>query len=405
MKDCVNINPENLNINGYSRDYINYIDISSIDNSTFLIKNIKQINISNLPSRARRIVKRNDIIISTVRPYLKAFSKILLKHDNYICSTGFAVLRVKRELDYEYLFQYVLSQKFVNYMISQMVGSSYPAVNMSDVKVAPVIVPPLEEQQKIASILSNVDDIIIETQNVIENLKLIKKGLMQHLFTQGIGHTEFKEMKWGKIPKEWDIQKLSKVVVEGDGLKRGPWGGSVKKEYFVKTGYKIYEQKCVIKNDFSLGNYYIDEEKFQELKQFEIESGDLLMTAAGTLGVIAIVPNGIEQGIYNQAIIRIRLNEDILNKLFFKYFLKSDFLNKLIKRFTFGSAIKNFASIKILSSVQIPIPPLNEQERIIQIFKSIDDKIENEKYYDNKLKIIKNGLMQDLLTGKVRVIL
>ena len=211
LKDCVSINPENLNINEINEDFINYVDIASIDNSTFQIKEVKKIPISDIPSRARRVIKENDVIISTVRPYLKAFSKVNKEQDNFICSTGFAVLRAKEGLNYEYLFQWILNQKFVNYMISQMVGSSYPAVNMSDVEIAPIILPLLNEQIRIGSILSNVDLLILKTQKMINNLQVLKRGLMQRLLTEGIGHTEFKETRLGKIPKEWEILKLKEI--------------------------------------------------------------------------------------------------------------------------------------------------------------------------------------------------
>ncbi len=265
-----------------------------------------------------------------------------------------------------------------------------------------ILVPPLSEQQNIVAILENVDNLIRTTQRLIEKLQEWKRGLMQRLFTEGIDHNEFQETKLGRIPKEWNIFKIKDIVQKKDGLKRGPWGGSIKKAFFVPNGYKIYEQKVVINNDFSLGNYYINEEKYKELSNFEIKMGDILMTAAGTIGLVEIVPEGIEPGIYNQALIRIRNNEKV-QKEFLRYFLLSDLLQRLLIGFSDGAALKNLASIKILQNIPILLPPIIEQEKICDIMKDADIQISTEEIYLTLLKKTKKGLMQVLLMGKKRV--
>lgn len=378
LKDCATINPENLNINDINEDFINYVDIASIDSSTFQIKEVKRIPISDIPSRARRVIKENDVIISTVRPYLKAFSKVNMEHDNFICSTGFAVLRAKEGLNYEYLFQWILNQKFVNYMISQMVGSSYPAVKMSDVETAPIIIPPLNEQIRISSILSNVDEIIIYSQKIINQLNLLKKGLMQRLFTEGIGHTEFKETILGKIPKEWEVIRLKETINLSSGKVRPK---DFRLERLNEYLYPIYGGNGIL--GFS--------------KQCLIDFDTIIIGRVGEYCGAIHFSNGKSWISDNAMYIKEFLRTDI-NKKYLTNILKILDLNKYKKR-----SGQPLISQSIIYSQFIPIPPFDEQRKIVAILNNVDNIIEKENVYHEGLKNVKKGLMQNLLTGKKRV--
>jgi len=368
-------------------------------NGKYILSTLRRITRLGLEKSSARLIPSNSLLLTS-----RASIGYCAINKTEICTNqGFQNIVPNKWIKVDFLYYMMQSHLAQRQLARSAYGSTFREVPNKDMKKIKILVPSIPEQQKITSYLSKLDDIINLTRKIIDQLQALKKGLMQCLFSEGIGHTEFKEMRLGRIPKEWEILKIRNVVNKKDGLKRGPWGGSVKKEYFVPSGYKVYEQKCIIKNNFTLGHYYIDEKKFQELKQFEIKSGDLLMTAAGTLGRFSIVPLGIEPGIFNQAIIRIRINEDVMKKLFFKYLFESDYLLKIIRRFTFGSAIQNFASINILSSIPMPVPSLSEQQKIIDILTSCDSKIKSEVLYKERLKKTKKGLMQDLLTGKKRV--
>jgi len=182
-----------------------------------------------------------------------------------------------------------------------------------------------------------------------------------------------------ELPEGWRWVKLEDVVIPNNGIKRGPWGGSIKKEYFVPFGYKVYEQKNVINRTFTLGHYYIDEKKFQELKDFEVKPGDVLITAAGTLGKIAIVPNGIERGIINQALIRIRLKERIVLPTFFVYLFEHYAERNVFSEFSRGGVLKNLASTRELRKLPIPLPPLSEQKRIVAKLDEVSKRLEEAK--------------------------
>ena len=109
-----------------------------------------------------------------------------------------------------------------------------------------------------------------------------------------------------ELPEGWEYVKLTDIVgKEKTSIKRGPFGSALKKAFFVDSGYKVYEQKNAIKDDFSLGEYYITEEKFNELKGFEVKGGDIIISCSGTIGKISVAPMNIKQGIINQALLKL----------------------------------------------------------------------------------------------------
>jgi len=182
LKNVTQINKNNISTSTPEDYEIEYIDISSINNIG-KIKETTFYNYGNAPSRAKRLVNIDDVIVSTVRPYLKSFSIINEDKENLVCSTGFAVLTPKSNMETEYIYYFVWSNHFVNYMRRLMRGTSYPAVNKNDVANTFIPVPPLKEQKKIASILSSVDAKIQKEEEYKAKLERLKKGLMQKLLT------------------------------------------------------------------------------------------------------------------------------------------------------------------------------------------------------------------------------
>jgi len=210
--------------------------------------------------------------------------------------------------------------------------------------------------------------------------------------------TNFKQTEVGTFPKDWDIVTINDVI---ENIKRGPFGGSIKKEIFVKQGYKIYEQKNVIKNNFELGSYYIDENKFNELKSFSIQKDDVLLTAAGTIGKFAIVPENFQPGIINQALIKITLCKEKIDVIYFVNLLQHKIFKKLIQEKSHGATMKNISSIKELKSIKIPLPSIKEQQKIADVL-SIAVSIINQ--YDviiQKTQLLKNGIMQKLFKNGI----
>lgn len=169
------------------------------------------------------------------------------------------------------------------------------------------------------------------------------------------------------------------LLQKKDGLIKGPFGGDIKKSLFVpKTddAYKVYEQGVVLKNDVQFGDYYISKEHFEKsLRRFEVKSGDILMTGAGTLGKLFFVPEIHPKGVINQALLRIRLNESIITPSFFKYYFKY-YIEAIISRLNGDSVIPNLPPLPIIKSTEIDIPVVSTQKSIAKVLSDLDAKIE-----------------------------
>lgn len=173
--------------------------------------------------------------------------------------------------------------------------------------------------------------------------------------------------------------KFRDILIANDGIVKGPFGGDIKKAYFVpkaENTYKVYEQGVVYSKDCSFGTYYIDSTRYEKLKRFSISTGDILITGAGTLGELYVVPEKHEEGVINQALIRIRVDENVIDKEFFLFYFKW-YLKNIVCRINGDSVIPNLPPLNILKEMDIDIPDIRYQKQIGKILKVIDDKIES----------------------------
>lgn len=179
-----------------------------------------------------------------------------------------------------------------------------------------------------------------------------------------------------ELPKGWNnIAYLPEIVLrEKNAIKRGPFGSALKKSFFVKDGYKIYEQKNVIRNNFEIGDYYINEQKFNELEDFEIKPNDILISCSGTIGKIVVVPQNIKRGIINQALLKLSLNNQKVLNDYFVYFFKNYVQSGELENK--GAAIQNIASVSELKKIPIPLPEPKEQQRIVEKLDSLFERID-----------------------------
>jgi type I restriction enzyme, S subunit len=258
--------------------------------------------------------------------------------------------------------------------------------------------PSLPEQQKIAAILSTVDEQISTTDQIIEKSKELKKGLMQKLFSEGIGHTEFKDTKIGRIPKDWNFDKLSNLI----NLKHGY---QFRTDDFTEVGIPIIKINNITGGELDTQNLsFIDSNRLNQFKGFKLFQGDILMSLTGNIGKVIEIKN--LNGIYLQNY-RVgkftSANESVLHKSLLKYILSSKLVMNQLSRFSNQSAQANFGK-QDLDKIWFGISNnLDEQQKIAAILSEADAKIEKEQEQKTKLEQLKRGLMQQLLTGKKRV--
>jgi type I restriction enzyme S subunit len=215
---------------------------------------------------------------------------------------------------------------------------------------------------------------------------------------------EYKDSPLGNIPIEWDVVKLEEVCLPKEGMRRGPFGGAIKKEFFVEKGYQVYEQRNAIYDDFVSARYFIDEEKSEELKAFQIQENDFIISCSGTIGKIAKVPKTHSKGVINQALLRLRLDRTkMTDDYFLQQFRDVPFQNKITDSVQ-GGAMKNLVGMSEFRKTLVTLPPLQEQQKIAEILSTVDAKIEVIDQQITETQALKKGLMQQLLTGKLSVI-
>ena len=277
----------------------NYIDVSSVNKETKVIENTTIILGKNAPSRARKLIRTNDVIFATVRPTHSRVALITNEYNEQVCSTGYFVLRGKDFIDNQYLFYFLLTNEFNVQMEKLQKGASYPAVTDFEVRSIFIRYPKsLPEQQRIVSILDEVFSSIEQAkenlQRNLQNAKELFELQVHQIFNNSNGNWEIK--KWGELCE----------------FVRGPFGGSLKKSIFKDEGFVVYEQKHAIHDHFDQLRYFIDEEKFNEMKRFELKPGDIIMSCSGvTLGRVAVVPDGVPRGIINQALLKLTPNKGV----------------------------------------------------------------------------------------------
>lgn len=208
------------------------------------------------------------------------------------------------------------------------------------------------------------------------------------------------------LPQGWEIKTLGEVLSNDKyAIKRGPFGSSLKKEFFVDSGIRVFEQYNPINQDSNWKRYFITQQKFKELESFKASAGDLLISCSGTLGKILELPKNVEIGIINQALLKIRLdNKQILNS-YFVHLFNSPYMQNIILENTIGSAIQNIASVKVLKQIKIPLPPLETQNQIVQILESKFAHLEKLAQFVNasleNLQRLKSSLLNQAFKGEL----
>ena len=175
----------------------------------------KELAARDAPSRARRRVAAGDILVSTVRPYLRGFAKVTQAPNNLIASTGFAVLTPRDEVDGSLIYHHVMAPSFALYLEANMTGQAYPAVRPSDVATYPILLPPLAEQRAIAAVLDSIDGAIERTDDVIAATERLRDALLHELLTRGVPgwHSAWKDVPGlGTVPASWEVVRLGDVA-------------------------------------------------------------------------------------------------------------------------------------------------------------------------------------------------
>lgn len=368
LRQCVDIDRNSLSEKTVDNKEFFYIDLSAVSAGVITFPKEK-VSFRNAPSRARRIIHKGDIIFSTVRPYLKGFALIDFASDDYIVSTGFSVLTAKNNFSSKYIYHYLFSENFQKQIFISLLGSSFPALNSKDVKSLSILIPiSITEQQKIVEVLETWDKAIQLTRKLIEQKELQKKYLMQQLLT---GRTRLKG-----FTEKWIPRKLKEICA-------------------IRKGEQLNATELKDQGEYPCLNGGIAPSGYTD--NWNTEKNTISISEGGnSCGYVNWNPKRFWAGGHCYTLSDIKANPEFL------YFLLKN-KEKYIMNLRVGSGLPNIQRSS-LENLSFSIPESKEeQSQIGRLLKGVDICIELAQKYLAKLEEQKKGLMQVLLTGKVRL--
>ena len=376
----------NLMVKDYRERGIPIIRLQNVEYFRFINQDIKYISPEKAEELKYHSFQKGDIVLAKLGdPVGKTCIVPEFLKRGIVTADVVRIRPINKDINRKFLM-YVLNSYFIwKQLTRDVIGSTRPRVNLDHIRNLIIPLPSLVEQQSIASILSNLDDIIQIIKNIIYQLRALKKGLMQRLFTEGIGHTEFKQTRLGKIPKEWEIAKFNNLIKYEKGKKPITFYEKNNNTYkpYLSTEYLREGKETKYVN--TMDDVIIADKKCIILIWDGSNAGEFFLG---------------QDGIVSSTMVKINptVKEIDLKYLFYICISKE----RELRRQTRGTGIPHVDKM-VFQNLKIQLPSIEEQKKIAGIFFNIDKKIENEKKYKKKLKIIKKGLMQDLLTGKKRV--
>jgi type I restriction enzyme, S subunit len=351
---------------------------------------------------------KNDVLLTKDSETQEDIAQPAVVSENLegvLCGYHLAILRPKEDqIAGRFLMNTINSPAVHNYFVKLTNGVTRFGLNKLSINGAIVPLPPLPEQNKIASILTTVDDKISSIDSQIQQTEQLKKGLMEKLLTEGIGHTEFKETEIGRIPVGWDVSTLAEAkinIIDGDRGTNYP-----KQDDFYEDGFCLFlTAKNVSKIGFRFDEtQYISEERDGLLRKGKLVRNDIVITTRGTVGNIAWYNTDVklENIRINSGMALIRKSIENVDSLFLYLLFRSHLVQKQIKLIAFGSAQPQL-TIKEIKKFRIILPPIEEQNQIATILSTVDNKLDILTQKKSQYQTLKKGLSQQLLTGQMRV--
>ncbi|QQK80725.1 restriction endonuclease subunit S [Salicibibacter cibi] len=358
-------------------------------------------DISSVDKSRYKVIEPNDIVYNTMRMWQGVVG---LSDVTGIVSPAYTVCQLSEGIYGKYVEFLFKSRPMINlfHRFSQGLVSDTLNLKYSHLKDILMPIPPLPEQRKIAAILTSVDNAIEKTEAIIAQTEKVKNGLMQKLLTQGIGHTKFKQTEIGEIPEEWEIVTLDRVVTKlfsgvsvnsEDRIKKPHEKGILKTSAVTNRIFNALEHKTILPLE-------------EERAAVTPKKNHIVISRMNTpllVGASSYVDKDHSDLYLPDRLWQAETNNNVIS-LWLSYVLTWNKMRSIISSISTGTSgsMKNISQ-KALLNLKISLPSLSEQENISQILVSVDNKITAEQQKMTQLQTLKKGLMQVLLTGKVRV--
>lgn len=343
-----------------------YIDIGNVD-SQGMIHDVVDYKFDDAPSRARRIVRDGDVIISTVRTYLQAIAPIENPPDNLVVSTGFAVVRPSNLLDHRFCKYALRASRFLWEVKSRSTGVSYPAINAPDLSDIKIDIPGIGQQKEIASYLdretSRIDTLIAEKERMLALLEEKHTALISRVVTRGLNPDaplKDSRQEWlGMIPAHWEIQPIKFLAEVGNGSTPSVENA----EYWDADGFPWLNSSVVNTSPVTSASRHVTETALRECHLPKIQPPAVLVGITGqgkTRGMAALL--GMEATI-NQHLAFIKPRSQRIDTKYLCYLLGHAYAFLRSDSDAVGST-KGAITCDQLSNMKIPVPPIDEQNDI-----------------------------------------
>lgn len=354
-------------------------------------------------SSTKRRFQPGDILFAKLRPYLR---KAAQPNFDGACTSEIIPIVASAEVNSKFILYRLSSKEAFDYAIRTSIGTRMPRTSWKLFRTFEFELPPLNEQRKIASVLLTVDRAIQTTEAIIAQAKRVKRGLMQDVLVGGITEDgrirdpekspgQFRETALGKVPKRWQMRLLSELCSE---IVDSPHSTPT----YSENGVLIVRTSDIREGRFTTAEAKrISEDNYQgRVARLEPQPGDVVFTREAPVGEAFKIPKGTRLCLGQRTMV-FRSRPDLLDPDFLVYSIYSSRVRKRFDKLVVGTTNPHL-NVGTIRNFKLPVPSLGEQQRIVDLLNSLDDQIDNEKAQKEDLQRLKQGLMQDLLTGHVR---
>ena len=402
LKDCIEEITEKTTKNNQ------YKILTSSQNGIYLQEEYFNKQVASKDNIGYKIIKKGEFTYRSMSDTGRFTINRLENIDIGIISPAYPVFKAK-DIEPEYLKYFFQSELFRKSINNLSQGSTRVALKIDELKEIKLAIPIQKEQRKILSILSNVESIIEKVNEDIKNIQKEKQIIMKNIFNYGIYHEKLRSTNIGQIPESWEVKKFQDLIDSKDilDIMDGNHGElhPTTKDY-VPNGIPFIMANNIVDGKLNLENCkFISKERAEMLRKGFSKENDVLITHKGSVGNVAIVKNITTPYIMlTPQVTYYRINEQskILIKEYLYYFFQSpNFQNRL--KILSAQSTRAYIGITAQKQLDIVIPKIEEQNKIVEILSKLDNKLILLKKKSKEYQKLKKGLMQQLLTGKVRV--
>ena len=408
LRYLATLNPETLPETHPADAELDYIDIGAVGRGE-LVELPETMVFADAPSRARRVVRDGDILVSTVRTYLRAVLQVAGAGDRTVASTGFAALRPGPEVDGRFLYYWCLSDPFVETVVAKSKGVSYPAINASELLHLPVALPSLEVQRRVANMLdaetARIDSLVAKNQRALDLVRLRREATIGKLTSGGLDAGDPLEAfaEQPTIAPGWRVTKL-KYVAE-----RVTVGIVVRPaELYVDDpddGVPCLRGVNIRRGEVTQDDLrYIGHQGNAANLKSKLLQGDVVVVRTGEAGVAAVVPDWAVGG--NCVDLLLVRPGPRMDAKFVELVLNSDFVRRQVARGSVGSIQSHF-NVASLSEAVLAVPEVSEQRRIVEEVRERVDPLDTlTRRVNNQIELLgtrRQALITAAVTGQITI--